>query len=94
MVRQRRRILIDIASRRQKPGTGSSYRVLRSLPVQEWPNLGPILSGLQWAIVGAVAARNYMPERATRDLDIAVATSDIPEATRRLLQAGFKKQMK
>ena len=88
MVRQRRRILIDIASRRQKPGTGSSYRVLRSLPVQEWPNLGPILSGLQWAIVGAVAARNYMPERATRDLDIAGQTPLAQHRPARLAHRG------
>ena len=40
--------------------------------MQEFPNLSGILEGVEWVVVGAVAARAYMPERATQDLDILV----------------------
>ena len=33
-----------------------------------WPDLRPILKGIDWAIVDGVATRAYMPERMTKDL--------------------------
>ena len=57
--------------------------------MDELPDLPSILDPLPWAVVGAMAARYYMPERATRDLDVAVRAADGPEARRRLQAAGF-----
>lgn len=87
---QRRRTLIDIALRRQRPGAGSS-----AIPSPEaqlrWPDLRETLEGIPWAVTGAVAARLYMPERATRDLDILVRGRDAAAVEQRLAQAGFSK---
>ena len=55
-----------------------------------WPDLRPILDGVDWAIVGGVATRVYMPERMTRDLDILVRARDGEMATTRLIKAGYK----
>ena len=57
-----------------------------------WPDLTAILHPLPWAVVGAVATRLYMPERATRDLDVVVTVADVPEVRRRLTAAGFIEQ--
>ena len=65
-----RRTLIEMARRRQQPGAGSGEAFLRERTAQkQWPDLDPVLAPIAWAIVGAVATRHYMPERATRDLD-------------------------
>jgi len=75
--RQRRRIMIQMCLRRQKPGTGSSLEFLRRrTAMNPWPDLRPILAGISWAITGAVATRAYMPERMTQDLDILVHRAD------------------
>jgi len=55
-----------------------------------WPDLRPILQGIPWVIVGAVATRAYMPERATKDLDILVHVSDGDEVLERLQAAGYR----
>ncbi len=55
-----------------------------------WPDLRPILQGIPWAITGAVATRAYMPERATKDLDILVRREDGEEVRKRLEAAGYK----
>lgn len=54
-----------------------------------WPDLSPVLTPLHWAVVGAVATRLYMPERLTRDLDIAIWAGDAAEAYKKLIAAGF-----
>ena len=56
----------------------------------EWPDVGAVLGSLPWAVIGAVAARRYMPERMTRDLDLLVHADDASEAARRLLAAGWE----
>ena len=56
-----------------------------------WPDLTDMLAGLPWAVVGAVATRAYMPERATQDLDILVTTEVAREVRARLERAGFQK---
>lgn len=55
-----------------------------------WPDLRPVLRGIPWAVVGAVATRAYMPERATKDLDILVRYRDGDEVRERLIAAGYK----
>ena len=55
-----------------------------------WPDLRPVLTGIPWVVVGAVATRAYMPERATKDLDILVQLQDETEVQARLVAAGYK----
>jgi hypothetical protein len=86
-----RRILIDIARRRIQPGTGSAPEFLRRrTAMNPWPDLRPVLIGIPWVVVGAVATRAYMPERATKDLDILVRRRDGDEVQARLHAAGYK----
>ena len=80
-----RRTIIDMALRRQRPGSGSS----RSFQ-QQWPDLSPALDPIPWAVVGAAATRLYMPERATQDLDIAIAVQDSESAHAQLSSAGYR----
>ena len=54
-----------------------------------WPDLHPVLKGIDWVIVGAVATRAYMPERMTKDLDILVHESDGDAVITRLKEAGY-----
>jgi hypothetical protein len=85
-----RRTLIAIARRRQQPGTGSSYAFLRQRTANvKWLDLTPVLAGIPWAVVGAVATRHYMPERVTRDIDVAVTAADAKLARLQLAEAGF-----
>ncbi|MFQ6044446.1 MAG: hypothetical protein ACE5PV_26640, partial [Candidatus Poribacteria bacterium] len=47
-----RRTLIDIASRRQRPGTGSERKFLTKRTTQViWPDLTEILKPIPWAVV-------------------------------------------
>ena len=55
-----------------------------------WPDLRPILKGIEWAIVGGVATRAYMPERMTKDLDILVHQNDKDTVLARLQRAGYQ----
>ena len=55
-----------------------------------WPDLRPILQGFEWAIVGGVATRAYMPERMTKDLNILVHQSDGESVVKRLQEAGYR----
>ena len=55
-----------------------------------WPDLRPILKGINWAIVGGVATRAYMPERMTKDLDILVHQNDGKAVIKRLEEAGYR----
>ena len=55
----------------------------------QWPDLTPVLSPILWAVVGAAATRLYMPERFTRDLDIAVGVQDVQAVRRKLSNAGY-----
>ncbi|MBA3532298.1 MAG: hypothetical protein H0T73_10295, partial [Ardenticatenales bacterium] len=78
---QRRRFMIEFCGRRMKPGTGSapSFLEMRTAMIP-WPDLRPILQDIPWAIIGGVATRAYMPERATKDIDILVAVENQNEA--------------
>ncbi len=57
--------------------------------MMEWTDLTPILSPIPWALIGAAAARMYMPERATLDMDIAIHAQDADAARRKLAAAHF-----
>jgi hypothetical protein len=85
-----RRLLIDMALARVQPGAGSGADFMRRrTAMQEFPNLSGILEGVDWVVVGAVAARAYMPERATQDLDILIRATDAETVAARLAAAGF-----
>jgi len=87
--RQKRRFMIDMLKRRVRPGTGSSAEFMRRrTAMNPWPDLRPILRGIDWAIIGGVATRAYMPERMTKDLDILVHKDDGEAVMARLKKAG------
>jgi len=89
--RQLRRFMIDMVKRNGKPGTGSSHEFMRRrTAMNPWPDLRPILKEFEWAIVGGVATRAYMPERMTKDLDIVVHHRDGETIIKRLEQAGYR----
>lgn len=64
----------------------------RRTTLAQFPDLTLVLSNLRWAVIGAVATRLYMPERATQVLDVLVQPEDGEEARRRLAAAGFRHQ--
>ncbi|MBI4546712.1 MAG: hypothetical protein HY707_01930 [Ignavibacteriae bacterium] len=89
-VRSTREIILDIAKRRQRPGSGSDRTFLSTrTATMKWINLTPILSPIKWAVIGAVATRHYMPERLTKDLDVIINRADRSEARKKLINAGF-----
>ncbi len=88
--RQKRRIIIQMCLRRQKPGTGSSLRFLkRRTAVNRWPDLRPLLVDIPWVIAGGVSTRAYMPERMTQDLDILVHRTDCKIVWEKFESAGY-----
>ena len=89
--RKIRRIMIDMVLRKGKPGTGSSHEFMRRrTAMNPWPDLRPILQGIDWAIIGGVATRAYMPERMTKDLDILVHRQDGDTVIAKLKKAGYR----
>ncbi len=85
-----RRLMIRLAQKRQRPGTGSGQDfLLRRTTLMQFPDLRPVLDPLPWAVVGAAATRLYMPERVTQDLDVLVRAADAEEVRRRLGAAGY-----
>ncbi|HUG34020.1 MAG TPA: hypothetical protein VMJ90_04575, partial [Anaerolineales bacterium] len=89
--RQIRRIMIDMVMRKGKPGTGSSAEFMRRRTAENpWPDLREILKSVEWAIVGVVATRAYMPERMTQAMDILVYESTGEMVIKLLEQAGYR----
>jgi hypothetical protein len=85
-----RKILIDLARRHQRPGSGSARAFLLERTARmKFPDLTPVLGSIPWAAVGAAATRLYMPERTTKDLDVLIKPADASEARRKLAAAGF-----
>lgn len=85
-----RRTIIDMARRRQRPGSGSARSFLEErTTMTQWPDLTPVLAPILWAVAGAAATRLYMPERSTRDLDLVIESRDTQAVTRKLRAAGF-----
>jgi hypothetical protein len=89
-VRKRtRRLLIDLAWKRQKVGSGSEQAFLRQRTTQmQFPDLTAYLAPVLWAAVGAAATRLYMPERATNDMAILIRAEDAARMREQLAQAG------
>lgn len=88
---QRQRFMIDFCLRRIRPGTGSAPEFLRRrTAMNPWPDLRPVLQDIPWVIVGGVATRAYMPERATKDLDVLVRRQEGDEVLERLEKAGYR----
>ncbi len=54
-----------------------------------WPDLRPILQGIEWALIGGVATRAYMPERMTKDMDIIIHERDGNTVIKKLQEAGY-----
>jgi hypothetical protein len=80
-----------MALRRARSGTGSSAEFMqRRTALITWPDLREALKGIDWALVGGVATRTYMPERLTKDLDILVREADGNEVVNRLRESGFE----
>lgn len=88
---QRRRFMLNMCMRRIKPGTGSGIEFShRRTAMNPWPDLRPILKEIPWVIIRGVATRAYMPERATKDLDILVHHRDRYEVLERLKAVGYR----
>jgi len=88
--RGRRAFVIELCRRRQRPGSGSDLvALMEGAPLMHWPDLRELLDPIPWAVIGAVAARLYMPERATKDIDIMVADQDLSAAEHRLAEADW-----
>ncbi|HQE92403.1 MAG TPA: hypothetical protein PLH19_13405 [Anaerolineae bacterium] len=87
---RRRRLMLDLCLRRARPGTGSGQAFLhRRTAMYPWPDLRPILQDIPWLMVGGVATRAYMPERATQDLDILIRRTDGDAVWEKLQAAGY-----
>jgi hypothetical protein len=85
----RRRVIIDIARRRVRPGSGSSREFLRT---RTWSD--PIMTldlnvlTVPYVVVGGVATALYMPQRVTYDIDILVHADDAGRLGDELRAAG------
>ncbi len=88
----RRKLFIEIALRRCRPGSGSSREFLQK---RTWrrpvTNLKSLTEQTPFVVVGGIATRLYMPERMTDDLDILVLTWDARDLYRKLEKAGSKR---
>jgi hypothetical protein len=86
---QRRKLYIEIALRRCRPGSGSSREFLKK---RTWnhpvTNIKTIIQKTVFVVVGGVATRLYMPERMTDKLDILVLAEEDANLYRELEQAG------
>lgn len=58
--------------------------------MDSWPDLRSVLEHVPWVIVGGVATRAYMPERATKDLDVLIRQEDEDKALGCLRSAGYQ----
>ena len=88
-----RKQIIALALKRQRPGAGTSTRVLRERTARmRFSEVTDVLRSVRRAVVGAGATRLYMPERATRGLDVVVDVADAEPARRVLSDARYRYQ--
>ena len=88
-----RKLVIALAQRRQRPGSGSSLAALRERTARaRFPDHTPVLGPIPWAVAGAAATRLYMSERATHGLGIVVRAEEAEAVRRALSEAGFEYQ--
>ena len=84
-------ILLGIGKKYLQGGTGSIVSLLQEQNINKvWPDLRGILKEIDWAVIGGVGLRLYIPERQTQDLDIAVNKNDAKEVRKRLKEARFE----
>lgn len=91
MPARRRKVYIEIALRRCRPGRGSSLAFLRS---RTWSHpVSDLRTIIQtpFVIVGGIATRLYMPERMTDDLDILIVAEHSKRIYAELEQAGSER---
>jgi hypothetical protein len=53
-------------------------------------NLAQLFAGIPYLVVGGIATRSYMPERATKDIDILVSSQYYDDAAARLRREGWQ----
>jgi hypothetical protein len=86
----RRKLYINISKRKLRAGTGSSREFLaRRTTDLILTDLTGTLAPIQFAVVGGVATRLYMPERVTKDIDVVIVITNSKEARKKLKQAGL-----
>lgn len=90
--RRIRQFILDMAKRRQRPGTGSSreFMLQRTADIK-WPDFRETLRNYRWVVVGGVATRAFMPERVTKDLDILVHARDGEDVIVELENIGYQR---
>ncbi|MEC5029164.1 MAG: hypothetical protein SAL07_04555 [Oscillatoria sp. PMC 1051.18] len=86
-VTTKRKLLISLALKRVKPGSGSRINFLNQ---RTWKrpvtNLNNILQQTFFVVVGGIATRLYLPERMSDDLGILILASDAATAKQELEQ--------
>lgn len=92
MTPEQRREFLAIANRRARAGSGSDPLVLRERTTHYGlPDLRFLVGRIEFAIVGDLATRLYMPERMTIDADIIVRASDLASVGSCLREARCRK---
>src|SRR5438270_9149036 len=93
LARNRRRFYLDRGLRKKPVGAGSDLEALMRLPRRAIDmKIDEILGDIPWAVVGGVATRAYMPERATQDVDILVEHASFTRAEERLKKQGWQRK--
>lgn len=92
MTPEQRREFLAIANRRARAGSGTDPLVLRERTAHYGlPDLQFLVGRIEFAVVGGLATRLYMPERMTLDADIIVRASDLPATESCLREARCRK---
>ncbi len=93
MTPEQRKQYLSIAGRHAKPGSGSGSLSLRERTAAFGsPDLRFLMMArVEFAVVGGLATRLYMPERMTLDTDILVRPEDTARAEAALRDAGCEK---
>lgn len=84
---------VSVARRRAAPGSGSDLHGLlgedRDMP-RWWREAEISLTPYPHAVIGAVAANEYMPARQTLDIDLAIAVTDQAAVRAHLMLHGWR----
>lgn len=82
---------LRLALRRAARGTGSQIAFYsQRTAMHQVPDLQSLLGSVRWVLVGDVALRAYMPERATLDVDILIHERDAHVAQMAFLNTGYR----
>jgi len=89
----RRQAFIALARKRARAGSGSHPSFLRARTFRRSiVDIRRIIQRTRFVVVGAVATRLYMPERATIDVDILIHADDASRLRAELVAAGARKR--